>query len=103
MLNHRINVMHGIANRTFFLHGAARGAVLFALTFCGNTSNNFMLVGINYALPCYKTDPQYPREKNIYPALFQNKLMLFLFSGKIKHKNIKSMTKSNIVANAIAF
>lgn len=56
VVNQGINVVHSIANRTFLLHCTARRAVAFALGFSVNAGCNFMLVGINNVLPCYKAE-----------------------------------------------
>ena len=52
VVNYRVCVMHGIAQRAFFLH---YGTCLFL---CGTlcAGNDFMLVSVNHSLSRYKAD-----------------------------------------------
>lgn len=56
LMDYRINMVHRITNRTFFLYRGARCAVGLIFSFYNDAGNNSMLVGINNVLPGYKTE-----------------------------------------------
>lgn len=56
LVNYRGGMMHGIAQRTFFLHNSVRRHFGKSIGFGFAVGCNFMLVGINRILPRYKAD-----------------------------------------------